>query len=73
MPLAQRASARSYQNRYVVVAVMRQLALRKFSGAELQTGDRAARYQDIELTAASWDGSAIERGAERERLAGAAG
>ena len=61
------------RDRYVVVAVMRQLALRKFHGAELQTGDRAARYQDIELAAASWDGSAIERGAERERRAGAAG
>ncbi|KAH8070354.1 methyltransferase domain-containing protein [Aureococcus anophagefferens] len=36
-------------------------------------GDRAARYQDIERTAASWDGSAIERGAERARLAGTAG
>ncbi|KAH8095533.1 methyltransferase domain-containing protein [Aureococcus anophagefferens] len=61
------------RDRYVVVAVMRQLALRKFHGAELQAGDRAARYQDIERTAASWDGSAIERGAERARLAGTAG
>ncbi|KAH8054300.1 methyltransferase domain-containing protein [Aureococcus anophagefferens] len=61
------------RDRYVVVAVMRQLALRKFHGAELQAGDRAARYQDIERTAASCDGSAIERGAERARLAGTAG